>query len=255
MSRSDPIRKEYFKAVELGDKVSDFLFYLGAFLSIVCLLVNQANFPAISSAVLIAFGVSALSLFVMGLVSRLYLTPRAQDKRLQEFFSSAWGISLIHQKTDGYYNNEFADPIKRMAAQVLENSHFSKAVSLRMARAERVRIILYVSLWLVCVLCRQTDLGVVVAASQAVFSEQLVSRWIRLEWLRVRFEKTFDDVYKLFQSQPPVDQFHAMAFEAVSLYETAKANAAITLSSKIFDDMNLSLSNEWDVIKAALRFQ
>lgn len=255
MSRSDPIRKEYFEAVELSDKASDILFYLGAVLSILSLLIDQTKYPIFSIVILIAFGLATLLLFVIGLVSRLYLAPRAQDKRLQDFFSSACGVNLTYQKTDGYYNNNLNDPLKRMAAQVLENSHFSKAIALRMARTERTKMISYVAIWIVCVFCRQTELGVVVAASQAVFSEQLVARWVRLEWLRVRFEKTFGDVYKLFQSQPPVEQFNAIALEAVSLYEIAKANAAITLSSRIFEELNPSLSSEWDDIKTALGFQ
>ena len=217
-----------------------------------CLWIAR-RYPNLYDALLIAFGVSVLALFVIGLTSRLYLTPRAEDKRRQDFFSSACGIDLIHQKTDGYYNNDFKDPIKRMAAQVLENSFFSKAIALRMAKWERTKIVVYAVLWLICLLYRRTDLGIVVAASQAVFSEQVLARWIRLEWLRMRFEKTFDDVYKLLQAQPSVGKFNAMTLDALSMYETAKSNAAITLSSRIFEELNRSLSAEWDSIKAALK--
>jgi hypothetical protein len=122
-----------------------------------------------------------------------------------------------------------------------------------MAKTERTKILVYGTLWLICVLNRRTDLGIVVAASQAVFSEQVLSKWVRLEWLRMRFEKTFDDVYKLFQSRPPMPKFNAMTLDALSMYETAKSNAAITLSSKIFQELNARLSAEWDVIKAALK--
>jgi hypothetical protein len=108
-------------------------------------------------------------------------------------------------------------------------------------------------LWLVCLLYRRTDLGLVVAVLQAVFSEQVVAKWMRLEWLRTRFEKTFDDLYRLFQSQPPVGEFNAMTLDALSMYETAKANAAVTLSSKMFERINPSLSAEWDTVKATLK--
>lgn len=253
MSRSDPIRKNYYDAVEQADVASDWLFYVGAALSFATLFVDRAKYPGVYDLVLIAFGVSVSALFVIGLASRLYLTPRAEDRRRQDFFSSACGIDLIHQKTDGYYNNNCTDPIKRMAAQVLENSLFSKTIALRMVKWERAKIAVYAVLWLVCLLYRRTDLGVVVAASQAVFSEQVVAKWMRLEWLRTRFEKTFDDLYRLFQSQPPVGEFNAMTMDALSMYETAKANAAVTLSSKIFEEINPSLSAEWDTIKATLK--
>lgn len=252
MSRSDPIRDRYYRAIEIADAASEWLFYIGAVLSLVSFFVDKIKFPIFYAIILIAFCLATVSLFAVGIISRLYLTPRAQDKRLQDFFSSACGVNLIHQRTDGYYNNDFIDPIKRMAAQVMESSYFSKAIALKMAKYERIRVIVYGAIWFICLLCRRVDLGIVVAASQAVFSEQVLAKWMRLEWLRGRFESTFEDVYRLFQSQPPVEQFNAMAFEAVSKYETAKANAAITLSSKVFNEMNPVLSQEWDTVKAAL---
>jgi hypothetical protein len=252
MSRSDPIRARYYDAVELADKASDWLFYVGAALSIGTLLVKREAHPTAYDWLLIFFAIAVVALFAIGLASRLYLTPRAEDKRRQDFFSSACGVSLTHDKTVGYYNNDFTEPIKRMAAQVLENSHFSKAIALRMAKVERAKVIAYALIWLVCLLNRQTDLGIVVAASQAVFSEQVISRWLRLEWLRMRFEKTYEDVYRLFQSKPIASKFNAMILESLGMYETAKANGAITLSSRVFTEMNDALSIEWDRIRAEL---
>lgn len=252
MSKSDPIRTNYYNAVERADKASDVLFYLSAVLSIVSLFVEKATNPIAYDVVLTGFALSVVALFVIGLVSRLYWTPRAEDKRRQDFFSSACGVSLSHQRTDGYYNNDSTKPIERMAAQVLENSHFSKAIALRMARTERVKVVVYSGVWLICVLYRHADLGLVVAASQAVFSEQILSKWLRLEWLRIRFEKTYDDVHRMFQSKPATQGFKAMTLESLGMYETAKATAAITLSSKLFLKLNDELSAEWEQIKAAL---
>ena len=253
MSRSDPIRTNYFDAVQQAENVSNWLFYVNAVLSFCTLLVDQKAHPDAYNLVLLLFSISVVAMFALGLILRLYLTPRAEDKRRQDFFSSACNVSLIHQQTDGYYNNDFRDPIKRMAAQVLENSLFSKEIALRMARLERRNVAIYALIWLVLMLNRRTDLGWIVAASQAIFSEQILSKWLRLEWLRVRLEKTFDDVYRLFQPKPPVAQFNAHALDALSMYETAKANAAITLSSEIFDDLNPTLSAEWEKVKAALK--
>lgn len=253
MSRSDPIHKNYYEAVQTAEKVSNGLFYFGALLSFAALLVDQKKYPDGYDIVLLLFSLSVVALFTLSLCLRLYLTPRAEDKRRQDFFSSACNVSLIHQQTDGYYNNDFKDPIKRMAAQVLENSLFSKEIALRMARRERVRASVYVLIWLVLLHYRRSDLGWIVAASQAIFSEQILSKWIRLEWLRIRFEKTFDDVFKLFQNRPTVAHFNAHALDAVSMYETAKASAAVTLSSRLFDELNPSLSTEWEKVKATLK--
>lgn len=253
MSRSDPIRTNYFDALQKAEKATDWLFYLNALLSFCTLLVEQKTHPDAYEVVLLLFSISVVAMFALGMMSRLYLTPRAEDKRRQDFFSSACNVNLIHQQTDGYYNNDFKDPIKRMAAQVLENSLFSKEIALRMARCERIKVAVYALIWLVLLHNRRTDLGWIVAASQAVFSEQILSKWFRLEWLRIRFEKTFDDVFRLFQTKPSVAQFNAHALDALSMYETAKANAGITLSSTIFDDLNPTLSMEWDKVKTTLK--
>lgn len=253
MSRFDPIRKSYYDSVEIADNTCDWLFYSGTLLSFISLFVERSKYPEAYNIILIALGIVTLAFFITGLALRVYLMPRAEDRRRQDFFSNACGINLIHQKSDGYYNNKLVDPIQRMAAQVLENSHFSKTIALRMVKTERLKICIYIVLWLVCLMYRRNDLGVVLVASQAVFSEQVLSKWIRLEWLRMRFEKTFENVYTLFQAQPPKDEFNAMALTAISMYETAKANAAITLSGKIFDKLNTPLSKEWNIIKAALK--
>lgn len=252
MSKSDPIRLNYYDAVETADIASDWLFYLSAILSIVSLFVDKSKTPIVYDLVLTCFAISVVALFIIGLTSRLYWTPRAEDKRRQDFFASACGVSLSHQKTDGYYNNDFTEPLKRMAAQVLENSHFSQAIALRMARTERVKVLAYCAVWLICIFNRNADLGLLVAASQAVFSEQILSKWLRLEWLRIRFEKTYAEVYRMFQSKPTVLRFNAMMLESVGMYEAAKATAAITLSSKLFAKLNNELSAEWDQIKADL---
>ncbi|WP_176114829.1 hypothetical protein [Burkholderia cepacia] len=253
MSNADPIRKRYFDDVELADTATDWLFYVGAVLSVLSLLLDKSVYPRIYDWVQVGFLIDAIVLFILGQVSRLYLTPRAEDKRRQDFFGRAFDVSLSHQVTDGYYNNDARDPNTRLAAQLLENSLFSKTIALTMVRFERIKLLVYAVLWLVCVINRQSDLGVILAASQVVFSEQLVSRWLRLEWLRMRFEKTYDDVYRLFQSRPAATTFAAMALDSLTSYEAAKSTAGITLSSGAFDKLNPSISLEWTSIKALLK--
>jgi hypothetical protein len=253
MSNADPIRKRYFDDVERSDTATDWLFYCGAVLSILSLLLDKSAHPGMYDWVQVGFLIDAIALFALGQLSRLYLTPRAEDKRRQDFFGCAFDVNLSHEVTDGYYNNDARDPNRKLAAQLLENSLFSKTIALSMARVERIKLLVYALLWLVCVINRQSDLGVILAASQVIFSEQLVSRWLRLEWLRMRFEKTYDDVYRLFQSRPAASTFAAMALDSLTSYEAAKSTAGITLSSGMFDKLNPSISKEWTSIKALLK--
>lgn len=238
--------------MQTADKVSDLLFYSGAILSFATLLVDPKKQPDLAEVLMLVFGVSVVVFFGVGLALRLYLTPRAEDRRRQDFFGNAYNVALVHKATDGYYNNDAKEPIKRIAAQTIENSFFSKSISHRMLLWERGRVLVYVVLWLVLLFYRRTDLGWIVVTTQLVFSEQIVSKWARLELLHWRCEKTFEGLYRLMQTKMSAAQRDAQILEYLVAYETAKSNAAITMSSKIFDEMNASLSAEWDQIKSKI---
>lgn len=253
MSRLDPIRKSHYTPVHVMEFVSGLLFYVNALLSFGVLLIDREHQSGEYNLVLGMFSILVILMLVVGLALRLYLIPRAEDKRRQDFFGSACSVSLIHQKTDGYYNNDVKDPIKRMAAQVLENSLFSKTLAQHMVRRERIKVAVYLIAWLGLLLLKAPDVNWIFAASQAVFSEQVLSKWLRLEWLRTRFERVFEDVFKLFQAKPSIPTFCAMALDYVTSYESSKSNAGISLSSSVFDKLNPSLSAEWEAIKATLK--
>ncbi|WP_206411754.1 hypothetical protein [Lysobacter enzymogenes] len=252
MPKLDPIRDNYYRQVELADKSSDWLFYLGATLSLLSLFIDQTTSPRLSNAALTLFCLDVVALLCLSTASRLYLTPRAEDRRRQDFLSNAFGVSLTHVRTEGYYNNDQTLPIRRLAAQTLENSLFSKTIALRMARRERTKIAIYATIWILVAINRQVSVGVILAISQVIFSEQILAKFLRLEWLRNRFEHVYENTYRLFQTTPRSGDFNACALELLTMYETTKATASITLDSRDFSKINEETSAEWESIKTTL---
>jgi len=253
--RSDPVGDKYYAAVTKADTVSDCLFYLTAALSIAVLFLDKTSWPPLTRIATGAFVVSVIALFVIGLGTRLYWTPRADEKRRLDFLTSALNVSMTHETSVKYYNNAETEPIRRMAAQLLENTHFTKSIVLKMAPLERTRAAIYALIWLVCMQLPNADLGLIAAATQAVFAEQIFSRWLRLEWLRSSCEHIFKEVRQLFSSGATGDEFRATTLNSFSNYEMTKAIAGITLSSKIFNRDNTKLSDEWENIKKSLGLQ
>lgn len=251
--RHDPIRDRYFSAAKVADGVSNWLYYGAAALSFAALLVDKKETPYAYDIVQGTLVLAVIAVFVSGLVIRLYLTPRAEDMRRKDLFSKAFGVPLTHEQSTGYYNNEQTQPIRFMGVAYMENSFFSKAVLLKMAWRERVKGTVYIVIFLVAVLNRNTDLAFAATAAVAIFSEQVVSRWLRLEWLRSRCEATYDCLYALFQSSPTLSVLQAKVLEAATLYETSKANGGIVLSENIFLDLNPKLSDEWEQVKKTLK--
>jgi hypothetical protein len=247
--KDDPIGQRYFAPLALADLVSDALFCISAALSLIVPLVEQPLHPTIYTVAQIAFATSVIALFVVSLAVRIYFSPRAQFRRYQDFLAHAFGKPLAAQQTSGYYNNAAATASRRIAAQVLENSFYSHDTVSQMAKVERIKIAVYAALYALVILNRSTDVATIAVAAQIVFSEQILSRWLRLEWLRRECERTYDDVYRQFQTKGQMDAF---SIEALGRYEIAKATAAISLSSRIFQTSAKRTDTEWAKIRAAL---
>lgn len=250
--RIDPIREKYFKPLEIADTAGDWLFILAAIVSIIALFVEKEAYPTEYNIVQGVFAVVVVALFVMGQINRLYFSPRAEDRRREDFLSNCCGVDLTFDRTTGYYNNTESDPTRRIGLCVLENTFFTKTITLQMAWGERIRGAIYLLVWFWIVLRRDTDLGLAAAAAQAVFSEQIISRWLRVEWLRIRSENIFRDLHRVFLSKPSQDVLNAQILEAFSTYEASKSNGGIVLSPSIFAKLNPTLSLEWDRIRNSL---
>jgi hypothetical protein len=251
--REDPIRRAYFDPLVVAEFLANFAFYVAAALSIAVLAIDRGKFASAYAVIQIAFLIAAISGFFISIAVRLYFSPRAQDVRFADFLSSAFGVRLTPDRTVGYYNTALTAPLERVGAQALENSFFTKEIVRRMCLRERVVFGLYVVVWLVAFTNRTTAFDLMIVASQIVFSEQLISRFVRLEWLRGRTEDVFERLYRLLQSPNRSDAaVSASIVQELVAYENTKSNAAITLSAKIFDKVNPELSASWAAIRADL---
>lgn len=253
--KKDPIRTRYFDPLERAEQAANVTFYAAAALSILVLVISRDRHPDLYKYTQIAFLVTAILGFVLLMTIRIYFSPRAQDMRFADFLSSGFGVRLIPERTAHYYNTSVEDdPIRRIGAQSLENSLFTKEITLRMCRRERITIGAYLALWLLAVFNRNTDFDAMVWASQVLFSEQLVSRWVRLEWLRSRSEAVFDSLYKLLQTDRTQNAaFDAQTIQEIVKYENTKSTAAITLSSRVFASISATVSGQWTAIREELR--
>lgn len=247
MTRNDPIGPEFYIPLRSAEKVSDAAFYLAGALSIIVLLVDKTSQPKVYGAVQATFAVAVVGIFVSGIVIRTYFASRAHSSRFADFISNAFSVPLVPSPSEGYYNTPAGDPFLRMGASVLENTLFTKSILGRMLRFERLRICVYVLAWLWAAVYRATDLELLAVAAQVLFSEQLLSRWVRMEWLRSRVERLYDDLYALIQSTSDRrnKEFRARVIETLIRYETSKAQAGLSLSSRVFHKLNPELSNKW----------
>lgn len=115
---------------------------------------------------------------------------------------------------------------------------------------QRGKVAVCALVWLGIVLWRHTELNWIAVAAQAVFCEQILSRFFRFERLKSECERIYEDQYKLLQSKRLVDVF---AQEGAGRYEIWKAVASLPTSPTLFDQHNERLNEEWNMIRAALK--
>jgi hypothetical protein len=254
MSKVDTVGDNYYKPLELAEAVGGWLFWIVSILSIAALFVDKDAYPLPYDILEIAFILLALLFFIQGQAQKLYFFPRAEDKRRQELRSNSYGVSLTHEETVGYYNNDQTNPLKRLAASVMESTFFTREITRKMLVGQRTKTFGYLAIYLVAILNRSTNLELLAVAAQVLFSEDIISRWLRMEWLRIRSEQVFDNLNRLFTGKQAFSRFSVQlqAIDLFSFYETTKSTAAILLSSKLFHEHNARLTQEWEQIRGRL---
>lgn len=254
MPKVDTVGDKYYKPLEQADAVGAALFWVVSILSIAALFVDKTSYPLAYDMLQGLFIVCVLLFFFQGQIQRLYLFSRAEDKRRQELLSNSYSVALTHEETIDYYNNDQTNPLKRLAASVMESSFFTREIVRKMLVGQRTKTSGYLVIYLVAVLNRSTNLEILAVAAQAVFSEDIIARWLRMEWLRIRSEQVFDNLNRLFTGKPAFSRpaAQSQAIDLFSFYETTKSTAAILLSSRLFHKHNVRLTGEWEQIRGRL---
>jgi hypothetical protein len=161
---------------------------------------------------------------------------------------------LTNEETIGYYNNDQTNPLKRLAASIMESTFFTREIVRKMLVGQRAKTLGYLAVYVIVISIRTTNLELLTVAAQVLFSEDIISRLLRMEWLRLRSEQVYENFHRLFSSKQPFSRAAAQshAIDLFSFYETTKATAAILLSSPVFHKHNARLTQEWDQIRARL---
>lgn len=243
--RQDPIRKKFFDLIEKIDKISIRLFFLCGLLSVSAAYLGDTNLRSFVPILQGIFLTASLCLFGLDLWVKLSLSPNAADARSTDFMASAFNQPLCSTRTSGYYNNAVGPGMQKIAAQVFENTFFTKEICYGMLRVEVPIAIIYLVFWIGALVLGGLSISIVGVLAQVLFSEQVGARILRLFWLSRKCESIHETMRTLFLSRATGDYFNAAALNSFTRYEVSKAIAGITLSSKVFDKLNQDLSLQW----------
>lgn len=248
LPKKDSISKNFYKPLERTERIIFWLFICGGGLSITLLFMPVSELKVCLQ---ILFLICSLALFFLNCLIRLYLFPRAEERRVLDYISSASGMKLINDTTKNYYNNNEVKIERRFAQQLLEDLFHTAFVVSEMVKSTRLVVGLYIVIWFSIALFFRSN-EIVLLAAGLLFSEEVVSKYLRLEWLRHRTNNLYDDTFRMFNAAANSNGFEIQILEKFTIYEKIKATAAVLLSSRIFNKHREYLAAEWKKISEQL---
>jgi hypothetical protein len=142
----------------------------------------------------------------------------------------------------------------RLGMNIFENALFSWSIAQRMVIRERAKVVLFGLIWIVVALLKSSaDLTVVI--TQIIFATSVLSDYASLEFARMRFKRIYDDSWAFFQNGKPRLSKNNIAIitNRARNYDSIISSMRISLDSKIFNELNSTLSAKWEEIKQRLQ--
>lgn len=253
VERVDELER-YYKPIETIDDLNAWLFWGSAILSVAVFFKGLLTWKVLQDIIEISFILLVIVHLILSLYVRYHLLPVAERKRRRQLLSDSFGVPLITETTQKYYNNEITPSISRLGANVLENTLFAKNITARMAIRERIKILVYFLIWAFAMYWRMTEIGLLVVITQTIFSSEIIEGWLRVEVLRSEVEKFYEELYNKFLHKVDLNSSDAIAsiLDLFASYEATKSMTAIRQLRSIFLSVNPELSKEWDATRVKL---
>jgi hypothetical protein len=238
---------ELAKRFALAHKI---IFYLVLFLSALLLTPKAPTLIPVTVPILV-------SLTVIGpiLLAALRTFQVAGNTQLRESqYNDAFEISIGEGADANYYNNDLKPSVKRLGATTLENTKFTLAIIESMLWRSRFSTSIYTVIFMAVISSRQTELGWILLATQSAFSGSVILQWFSMERFRLQTKECRQLLKQHYAGSSKRESLasHAVILRAFTNYECAKDEFATPFSQKIFDNLNPTLSKEWEAERSEL---
>ncbi|MFC4024764.1 hypothetical protein ACFOUV_13255 [Oceanobacillus longus] len=255
--RYDSLDKHYL-IIERLSKTTTILFWVNAFLSIAVFFVN--DYLTIKDILLFVFTLTTIGYFVIENYLSIFEIPKVEDKRRVHLLTNSLNVPLDNERTMKYYNNELEPSLLKLGANIFEDSLFAERVTHEMAKRKRVKIVLFIVLFLIAIIIRTTELELISILAQTLFASTFISAYIRLEVLHSKNKSIFKYLYDIFlfhsQKTNELDEkLSAKLLDCFVKYESAKAYSGVKQDSKVFHKINPQVTQEWEEIKRSLNIE
>ena len=245
MAKYSP-QTNYFETSQKISKIYDILYWIIFVLSIL-ITVFKIN------GIIDYIGVLSIVLLAIleGVAQDFKL--RAEKVRRKDFIDNSFGTSFVHDSSDEYYDNdEIEFGMKKTVVNLFENSFFSFNVSNAMfKKCLPINLVLFIGIILLSVYGFSRN-QFAIPILQLFLSRYFLLDIINTYRFRNQVENIFDELKVIcneFCKDRKLSASEIKFLKTIIEYEVLIAESNIRLDSKIFNQMNQQLTNEWKNMK------
>lgn len=255
--RFDSLDRHY-KIIDQLNNATSWLFWINAFLSILVFFVD--DFEQVKNFLFFIFILTTLAYFVIDNYLTIVKIPNVEDKRRVHLLSQSFNVPLDTERTNKFYNNNVEPSVLKLGVHIFENSLFAERVTYEMLKKERIKIVIFVAVFVVAFLFRTTEYEFIAILAQTIFASTLLPAYIRLRVLHSKNKAIFNSFYDLFLLHKDTnngneEKLTAKILDLFVKYESAKAYSGVKQDSGIFHKINPEITQEWEDIKVRLNIK
>lgn len=248
MTRKVPHDKIYKIVDNLSEKLN-WILIASTLISILVVVLN--NFDSsinkkISMISLIILAFLAIVFFIIDIIKN-HISHRAELQRKNDFIDNSLKTKLADSNSKGYFTNEEVNSgINKLGVNCFENSFFTKSISSKMLKKQLIYTIVIWFVVLLVILTTPNNFFIQVILLSLPFT--MLNETIKLYRLNRNVETVFSTFKKLYSSTKKSKR-EFLVIDNVINYEKSLSYSSIPLNSKLFHEMNETLSVEWNEIK------
>ena len=234
---------------EISQKLSDF--YNGVYWAIFISSIIATVFKL--DAIIDYLGVGAIVLLaVLESISQDFKL-RAEKVRRKDFIDNSFGTKFVHDSSEEYYDNDEIDyGMKKMIANLFENSYFSFNVSKEMfRRCLPMNLLFFIGIIVLSIFGFSRN-QFAIPILQLFLSKYFLLNILNTYRFRNEVENIFEELKGLcsdLYKNSKLDSSEIRFIKILIDYEVLIAETNIRLDTKVFNRMNQKLTSEWDALK------
>lgn len=247
------LAEKYHKILEKCDVALISFTILGTFVSLLPFYQNNVKFIF----TVLTF-LSVIAVFIFQL--RFQTTyMKAEETRRDGLIDSAFTSKMADVESEGYYDTEDVEEgMRRLLANIHENSFFSIRVTEPMFIKEEKKNIWFIIIMVIAILFSVINSQFVLVMLQIFLSMNFYGNYLRIMSLReslIKVQSGCKQIWEDWSSGHKALQLQARIIRETIRYESALAYASIMFDQSAYETMNMDVTMEWEVLKKRYQMQ